>query len=141
MRSNRKPKRVLSILAAGVICMAGSMTAFAYEPLITVSNSENFVVEGDVTFVYKKPEVKKELLFSDFYFSDNNGQVYNLDNADNNREVCIHEYAISGVTTSHKKDGKGGCTVYEYDSLRCRFCGSIKLLDLISTVTYNPCPH
>lgn len=32
-------------------------------------------------------------------------------------------------------------TVYEYDSVKCRFCNTIKLLDLISTVTYNPCPH
>lgn len=39
------------------------------------------------------------------------------------------------------KDSNGGCTVYEYDSLKCRFCGSIKILDIINTITYAKCPH
>ena len=141
MRANRKTKRMLSILTAGVICMAGGMTALAYEPLITVSNSENFVIEGDVSFIHERPETRKEVLFSDFYFLDKSGQIYDLNNIDNDRAICIHEYAISGITTSHKKDSNGGCTVYEYDSLKCRFCGSIKILDIINTITYAKCPH
>ncbi len=141
MRANRKSKRMLSILAAGIICVAGSITAFAYNPPITVLNNENFVVDEGFSFTSEKPEVKKEHFSSDFFFVDNSGRIYDLENSDNNRAICIHEYAISGVSTTHKKDGKGGCTVYEYDSVKCRFCNTIKLLDLISTVTYNPCPH
>ena len=141
MRANRKTKRMLSILTAGVICMAGGMTALAYEQSNIYYDETGYMMSTNISLVAGDVEQKVEVLPYDYYCIDDNGGIHDLSNVDKDaRAICIHEF-ISGTAIEHQDDGKGGCIVRKYKAQICEICGYAKGKELISTTTYTKCPH
>lgn len=141
MRANRKSKRMLSILAAGIICVAGSITSVAYEPSNMLYDETGYMMSTNISLVAGEVEQEVEVLPYDYYCIDEKGCIHDLSNVDKDvRAICIHEF-ISGTAIEHYEDGKGGCVVRTYEAQICEICGYAKTKKLISTVTYNPCPH
>lgn len=139
MRVNRKSKRILSILTAGIICMTGGMTALAYQPINTLSNNTKHAISTNISLVYG--EIEKEVLPYDYYCIDENGRIYDLNNVDKEaKAICIHEY-VDGNVIDHQEDGRGGCVVRTYKAQICKICSHAKVIELKGTATYNPCPH
>ena len=141
MKVCRQYKPLLSVVAAMGIGMAGVMTAFAYDPPKTFLNEAGGDT-GVVTSVTAGPPAPAESLAADQFFTADDGTIYILTADDEDARVsCVHDYSGSGTSTVHKKDGKGGCIVKTYEALICSKCGSIKTTKLISTLTYESCPH
>lgn len=141
MRANRKNKVMLSMLMTGVICMAGGITAFAYNPSKVISDHSQYGISTDVSIVTDEIEQELEKLPYDYFCIDENGDIHDLNNIDEEaRALCIHEYR-DGKVIDHQKDGKGGCVVRTYKAKVCKFCAYTIVGDLISTTTYTVCPH
>lgn len=141
MRTNRKNKAMLSMFMTGVICMVGGITAFAYNPSQTITNKTEYGMSTDVSIITENTEQEWEELLYDYYSIDENGDIYDLNNIDEEaRAICIHEYT-DGKVVDHQKDGKGGCVVQTFKAKVCKFCGHTEVVKLISTTTYTECPH
>lgn len=141
MKTCRQYRPLLSVIVAMGICMVGVMTAFAYDPPKTFLNEAGGET-GVVTSITAGPPAPAERLVADQFFTADDGTIYILTaDGEDARVSCVHDYSGSGTSTEHKKDGKGGCTVKTYEALICSRCGSVKKVRLMSTVTYDPCPH
>ena len=139
MKRVKKYKSLLSAIIAAFICMAGGITVFAYQPPSTITNETNETVSTDMSV--SAESLLPEKLVSD-YFAVDDGIVYDLCHIDENvKASCNHNYATSVKTTSHIKDGNGGCTVKIYSALKCTKCSDIKIKELLSTHSYVSCPH
>ncbi len=140
MRAKRKKKAILSAVIMAFIFMMGGITCFAYSrPLIVLDEGEYHLNDR---FSFTTEAISEEAIFGDSYFVDSRGNIYEvMEEQNNERATCSHVFSVQGTSTKHTPDGKGGCTVKKYESLKCIFCNTIKVGDLISTVTYDPCPH
>ena len=139
MKGNKKYKVFLSAIMSVFVCMAGGITVFAYQPPSTITNETNETVSTDMSV--SAESLLPEKLVSD-YFAVDDGIVYDLCHIDENvKASCNHNYATSVKTTSHIKDGNGGCTVKIYSALKCTKCSDIKIKELLSTHSYVSCPH
>ena len=141
MKMNRKYKTILSAIMMGMICMAGGLTVFAYDKPATFYCGEKYDDNVEFTVSVGVPEQVKEELPYDCFFTDINGVVYDAeDHGEISKTICKHEY-VSGITTRHRRDGKGGCALEEYEAQICKSCHDIKTGNLISTHTCVKCPH
>ena len=140
MKRVKKYKSLLSAITAAFICMAGGITVFAYQPPNTITSETNEVIGTDMSVPYES--LFSEKLLSDCYAISEDGTVYDFCNVNENTRInCNHDYSEPVNKTVHVKDGKGGCTVYAYSALKCTKCSDTKVEELLSTVTYMPCPH
>ena len=112
---DRKHKVVLAAVMVVSACMAGGITTFAYEPPDTYVGSD--YEDGEEIIASSEPlESKRESLSCDYYFIDEYENIYTAGGGnENGRSTCTHQY-ISGNVVRHKRDGKGGCTVREWEA-------------------------
>ncbi len=68
MKRHKKHKAVLSVIITVLICMAGGMTAFAYDSPNTVSGSLEYDLGGDANFITESAESEQMKLPSDDAF-------------------------------------------------------------------------
>ena len=150
MKAKRTNQIVLSILAMIFVGMAGGITAFAYEPPQTIEDAvddrleSNWVAnDSGVPDVWYLGENEKPTAIPwDSYFIDSTGTATEeTELVLPERILCKHDYSIPGTLYSHVKNSRGGCTVTEYDALKCSLCGSLLKGDETNVVTYQKCPH
>ena len=132
MRTNRKCKVILSMVTMALVCMMGGITCFAY-------NSPTIALDESFSFTTGAAKVSANPYLCNNFFTDKEGNVYDL--SEGGRALCIHDFSVYGTSQTHKLDGKGGCVVKSYDSVKCKYCNTIKVGELISTTTYTKCPH
>ena len=90
----------------------------------------------------KIEEMEAEVLPYDFFFEDEEGNVYDANDVqEDSRALCSHDFCVQGTSTTHNKDGNGGCVVRKFESVKCIYCNTIKVGNLISSTTYTTCPH
>lgn len=145
MKADRKNKTLISVFAMILICIAGGMTIFAYETPQTISFPDDMggmSREQEIRFyVQGELEIGTEELPYDYFFTDESGNIYNLDGGEYNTQAsCSHKYVL-GNTTSHHKNSSGGCTIKSLEAWRCSKCGNVKIGEEISSTTYKKCPH
>lgn len=142
MKRQTKHKAALSVIMTVLICMAGGMTALAYDSPHTVSGPLENDHDGDFTFTRDLAKTEQMKLPSDFYFTDDSGNFYDTSESDrNNRTIHTHEFSIHGIWNHHKKDEKGECVVKSYDAFLCSVCWAVKVGELEKTVLSISCPH
>lgn len=136
----KKYKSILTVPVTILICIAGASTALAYNSPVVVEN----LTEQDVgTELFITTEsIKSEPLVSDYFFTSDDGNVHSLSDMNvENRRICIHDYSVPGTVTEHKKNSNGGCTIKRFEALICAKCNAVQQKNLISTTTYENCPH
>ncbi|MCI9047713.1 MAG: M56 family metallopeptidase [Hungatella sp.] len=139
MKQTRKHKVFLSAVVAVLIGMVGGMTALAYTKPVVLINEINDDNGTELTFTTEPRKYEK--LVSDHFFTADDGAVYDLSGmGENDRATCMHDYSIPGIISKHEKDG-AGCIIKDYEAAKCSKCGGIKLIRLISTLSYVSCPH
>lgn len=150
MKAKRTNQIVLSILAMVFVGMAGGITAFAYEPPQTVQDAgddrleSNWMMNDSVVSDgwYLDENEKPPVISWDSYFIDSTGTATEATELVlPERILCNHDYSIPGTYYKHVKNSRGGCTVTEYDALKCSLCGSLLKGDETNVVTYQKCPH
>ena len=139
MKQTRKHKVFLSAVVAVLIGMVGGMTALAYtKPVVLINEIDD---DNGTELTFTTEPRKYEKLVSDHFFTADDGAVYDLSGMDeNDRATCMHDYSIPGIISKHEKDG-AGCIIKDYEAAKCSKCGGIKLIRLISTLSYVSCPH
>jgi len=142
MKTNRQLKWGLSMITMGLICLSGAVSTFAYEPPSGIDVAEPHTEGTEYTFT---PEAERPPIPDmpyDYFFTDQAGNVYELDESNLSLKAgCSHIYEVAGTITRHARNSSGGCTVKDYESLKCSKCSYIKQGDLIATHTYQTCPH
>lgn len=142
MKRAKKYKVVLPVITTLFICIAGGITAFAYEPPMRIYNDAGYDLGTDINVVIETEETMQAELMSDYFFVDDNGKIYDLSKIEeNSRILCRHDFSIHGTLNDHKKDGNGGCVINSYEAWRCSICSAVKTGELKNTVTYKTCPH
>lgn len=142
---NRRAALVLAFLMAVV----SSFTAFAYEtPRIFLMNepTEEFLtdfINGDVAVTKKGREsdgflIETKVIY-DSQFADQEGNIFK-EGPTVERVKCDHSYE-EGTSQTHTKNSSGGCTIKIYSAKLCTKCNYTVRGKLISTTTYDPCPH
>lgn len=153
-------KRRRSITAAAVLLavLCSSVTVYAYRMEETVDKGvadldwtimtfddtadESYLVPAEDGGFVRIEEPIVDFSRSDSAFiADDTGEVTFLNEAVSGvYAVCVHNY-VTGRIVDHEKDGKGGCTVKIYEGKKCTKCNQVVREKLVSTVTYDPCPH
>ena len=145
--NSRHLKKPAAALAMALLLVMSSLPVLAYE-LPTVDVTENpatgkFNPDGIVTeyyFVEGGEPTPVEPLPAEYFFTDESGTVYPLEETEEVYAACKHSY-ISGTTSQHTRDGNGGCTVETYQAKRCTKCGHVEKGKRISSTYYDECPH
>lgn len=140
MTAKKRNKTILSIASTIVISMTGVITSFAYEgpKMVTVNSTARYSFDNEFDV---ENENSEKILF-DRYFIDSVGIISEIKESNSSERVlCKHDYSIPGILRNHTKNSNGGCTVTEFDAMKCSICGSILAGDIISTTTYTKCPH
>lgn len=136
---------------------AASLSVYAYEPPIINHLDENIDkdAEYEVIFIedgaqnpYADPiieEFEKNITSDNMsLFIDDNGNVYYdiyLDNAKQQTyAACRHNYEY-GKYSTHKKNGSKGCIMEIFYGKVCTKCGHTISTEMISSLTYQVCPH
>lgn len=140
MKRNRTYKTFLSVAMTSFICLAGTITVFAYNPPNTFTNGINQTAHTDVSITAGL--IQQEKLSSDYFFTSDNGAVYDLNHTDETtRSACIHSFYDYGTVSVHERNNNGGCTMRYYVARRCAKCGDIERGELVKTEIYESCPH
>lgn len=140
----KKKNKFLSISTTIAICVMALASGFTYKaPIISHEASKDNledILSGKVdSYTITVGEREIEPLYSDYYFIDENNQIYDL-NAPTNRATCEHNY-VSGVIKTHTKKSDGGCVIKFYDGKMCTSCHDTKDEVLIDIETHQKCPH
>lgn len=129
------------------LSISSSLTILAYNtPAVEIDNihsleevlNEEKNISETEGFFSVIDEEEDTFLFSDSYFTDENGTSYDVDITE--KKSCNHTY-VSGTYTRHDKKANGSCKVLKYQAQRCSSCQNLVLGNLISTYTYTKCPH
>lgn len=140
--SSRKQKTIVSILMVMLICLAGGSVCFAYNPPTPVYSFDRYAREEEFHFTADEFIPDKEFLPYDHMFVDSEGNIYNLDGTDSDGEIsCIHDFSVHGIYSFHNRDGKGGCTMKEYEADKCSKCDAVICVELLITHICKYCPH
>ncbi len=152
MKQNKKFTRrhfVAGGLAICVLALVNTALVFAYKtyPIETYENSDityselesaDMIVIGDCD-IFDVP--LDDFSKGDVIIEDENGNIIEPTETDEETEKgCSHTY-INSTKTEHTLNGSGGCTVEKHNIQYCTKCGKTVKGSLISTTTYNPCPH
>ncbi len=145
----RKSKTWEKIVLAGVFALlvfADSLSAMAYPLTFDVSGPVEYVdaaAQGEFYLVQEGDEgclVDAEVpILYDEQIITADGEI--LPAQGQGRVICIFHKWEDGKVQSHVKNDNGSCTVTTYECTYCTVCGKVKLGEIISTNTYNPCPH
>lgn len=131
------PRRILlSCLVGGVICIAGSVTSFAYNPptiYYTVGTDINTEV------VFQDIALELEALPYDYFWTDVEGNISEL-KASDPKAYCPHEYE-PGTVTKHTRYSDNSCKVVYLNAKKCILCDRVVDGSVINTVHYDVCPH
>lgn len=134
------------------LSISSSLTILAYNtPAVEIDNIHSLEevlnkdknISGTEGFFSVVDKEEDTFLFSNSYFTDENGTSYNVaipDVAISEKKLCKHTY-VSGTYTRHDKKTNGSCKVLKYQAQRCSSCQNLVLGNLISTYTYTKCPH
>lgn len=138
MKQTGKTHRpVLACIVMAMICIMGTMTAFAYEAPIRYE-AENDWSKSDAVFFSDHLDEPEHFMY-DYFFVDLEGNITPLEDAVP-QASCVHIFN-EGYTQIHTKNSNGGCVVEVYEAQRCTQCGYIKQGELISETKYTKCPH
>lgn len=139
---------ILSCTLITVSVLSCSMLAFAYENTpVYYDNDVN--PNADTFFVTDNAEDKfAEENIIDFgdniystVFVDDDGNICEVKPKTNSQQNnCNHTY-VSGQAWEHTALDDNGCILKTYNARQCSKCGAITKESLLSTATYNPCPH
>lgn len=163
MTKKKKMKKRWSVALVAAMIFINSFTVFAYKETVlieegTLEQIESFEKREESSFVFipydeliddtilpdyaivSKEEDQNLKLLYDTQFVDEEGNIYQITDQADMQTVCIHNW-VSGIIQQHRLDGKGGCTLYYFDAVRCTKCGQIKEETLTETRTYVVCPH
>ncbi len=78
---------------------------------------------------------------TDSYYLDEDGQLMTR-SLSKDIQPQAHSHTIANFTQKkHAKNSSGGCTVREWAVRGCTKCSYTVSKELISTITYEPCPH
>lgn len=149
--NEKQRKTWQKVIAAGVFAVmlfANSLTALAYPNVYQMEatsertaevaiNGESMWVEGGFQDGYN---FDSNIIKYDRQFVDENGNIYPADGT-SPHILCLKHSIVSGYLQTHERNSSGGCIVETYKSTRCTNCDTIWVGDLVSTVTYDPCPH
>lgn len=140
----KKKNKFLSISTTIAICVMALASGFTYKaPIISHEASKDNledILSGKVdSYTITVGEREIEPLYSDYYFIDENNQIYDL-NTPTNRTTCEHNY-VSGSITRHIKKSNGSCTIKVYNGKVCTSCNKAKDEVLTKTETFEKCPH
>jgi len=139
MKKTRKTaKPFLSCLVMALICIMGTVTAFAYETPVKIETEKSWTKFDTAFFSEHKPDVEEHIPY-DYFFTDKNGNITSLENV-SPRLFCKHDF-VEGYATKHKKNSDGSCIVRVNECVRCSVCGYIKEGALVSEHKYTVCPH
>lgn len=139
MNQSKTKKRIVSVVAAVAAVLIGSVSVFAYEPVIRLDFDSEVNPASDY-FIYGEDDKIPELnLNSGDIFTDNNGNVYNTSGVE--RAICFHSFT-SVVVGEHTVNSDGSCVIRYFDAQRCIKCGYIKDATYNGAkMTYEKCPH
>lgn len=137
-RTRKNSKPILSCIVMAVICILGTITAFAYQAPVTVETEDPWSEYDTVVFAEHDPENEEPLLY-DYFFVDKNGKIISLENV-SPRLFCKHNF-IDGYVKKHKKNSDGSCILKTYECSCCDICGYSIEGSLISEYKYTVCPH
>ncbi len=142
MKSKVKTKVLLSAITMAMIGAASVVTAFAYTPPLEVEDiGFNGLPTGTLDFIPIPPEeLLAETFLHDCFFTDENGNIYPVEEEVRVKRGCVHEY-VSGTVTEHTKNSNGSCLVEYIEAMRCIKCGRLQCGSVINEVKYTKCPH
>ncbi len=138
-------KKWLAVLSSIMIIASGTVSAMAYEPPHRIkafpgeSAVETMSHDLQVCEIDDKDEFFEPLPFDHFY-TDEFGNVYELNSAGQERASCNHTYKSVRVT-NHAKKSDGGCIMKYYNAQICTKCQYITNIVPINEVTFKKCPH
>lgn len=143
----RKKRNVLAVCMMAVACLATLPASLAYAPPSgwEVDSIED-VAQGKISHEFTPDGVEPSARFQiqplpcDNFFTDENGNIYEITEPQVNKKVCAHSY-VTGTDTEHNKKSNGGCTVIVYSAKRCTKCGDIIRGEVLSEQSFKPCPH
>lgn len=134
-----KPKKLLNCIIGSAIVLSGVLTSFAYQSPVVMEGADSASSLSGVFTVDPVTDIP-DLPF-ECYFTDNEGTIYQAtDDTQSSKAICSHSY-VSGTYSEHIKSSNGSCTVKTYYADRCSICGRMIRGDLVSTLTYESCPH
>ena len=136
MKARRKNKTFFSVMVMIFICIIGGITAFAYEPPSIIGGTAN----DDFTFDREYVEENMNPIPWNQYFTDGTGEIYQIHKQDYTEHgMCNHKY-IQGTLGVHSRTDHG-CSITEYDAIRCSLCAYIFKKEETNVITYKKCPH
>ena len=112
------------------LSISSSLTILAYNtPAVEIDNIHSLEevlnkdknISGTEGFFSVVDKEEDTFLFSNSYFTDENGTSYNVaipDVAISEKKLCKHTY-VSGTYTRHDKKTNGSCKVLKYQAQRC----------------------
>ena len=144
MKKDRKVYKALSGITVAAMCLAASLTVFAYTPPKVYEADEEYDFSEDI-IVIMDDELEKiyaEEVPYDHFFQSEDGEIYPLtEEGESTYSVCSHTKRRKGQAVRHVKNAKGGCKIKYYKARICVACGDVKKGKLINMNTYIACPH
>lgn len=137
MRTKRNSQFGLSAVIILAICLAGSMTAFAYEAP-QIHSITNFNPDGEYQLSFSPQEGVWQPPYHSF-FTDGGGNIYPID-TNTPAPGCEHQLG-EGTHTHHLENSSDGCTVTVEKAWKCSFCSYMKAGGTIKEITHTVCPH
>ena len=144
MKKDRKVYKLLSGIIVAAMCLAGSLTVFAYSPLKEYEADEEYDFSEDLIFIMddELEKIFAEEVPYDYFFQSEDGEIYPLtEGEESTYSTCSHPKRRKGQLVRHVKNAKGGCKIKYYRARICVKCGDKKRGKLINAPTYKVCPH
>jgi len=137
-KARRRTKPILSRIMMFLICIAATITAFAYEAphkhmLI------NFGGESERIFSASVDAERNEKFVFDHFFTDEECHVIPLNNPSQSLQ-CNHIY-VKGTITDHIRKSNGDCIITVRSALCCKHCLFTVEGGVISKTEFTVCPH
>ena len=138
------------IVVAGVFAVmvfANSLTALAYPQVSHVENASDELAQAagkevmSTLLLGEDAEAPAEVLLYDEQIVTADGQVYPAQSQLEPQGICFFHNWQDAKYQAHIKNEDNTCEVQTYACEYCTKCTRVKLGELLSTVTYNPCPH
>lgn len=136
IRKTSKP--ILSCIVMAILCIMGTITAFAYQAPVRVETEDSWAEYDEVVLAEQNFDVSEHLMCDNF-FIDQNGNVIPLTDVEP-RIGCKHHF-VDGYVKKHKKNSDGSCIVKIYECRYCNICAYSIEGALVSETKYTVCPH
>lgn len=132
-------KSFLSGFIGIIICVAGSITSFAYNPPVNYNAATVMEENPEIIFHHSTLQLQITPLPYEHFWTDANGNIIEIKNTDS-KAYCPHNYE-SGTFTKHFKYDNNSCKVVYLNGKRCSLCGITIEGSTINTIRYDICPH